>query len=404
MTDIDGDRLLRDLRTLAGFGQYRTGVDRVAFSQADIAARRWLAGRMAEAGLQAGLDRYGTVLGRAPEVSQSVLVGSHSDSVPKGGWLDGALGVVYGLEVARSLRSAGLPGVDVVSFQDEEGSYHPCLGAKSFCGTLDPDVDTTAKEAGGQSLADAMAATDLDPTAPPFRLDPARHIAFFEAHIEQGPRLEQAGVPVAVANGIVGIRRFQVKATGQADHAGTTPMALRRDAGAGLIAAAHGVLAAFRAAAQTETVWNIGAMAFRPGAPNVVPAEAEMTVEFRDIDPATLGRLETALRDTIDRTDAPGVGFTLTDLGRVEAMRFDAGLGRLIHSAARARGIEALEFASGAGHDAMVLGRHVPAALMFVPSIGGRSHDITENTRPEDIVAGCQVLADAVRARLGEAA
>ena len=402
MTEINAARLLDDLRRLAEFGRYQTGVDRVAFSEPDISARRWLAGRMGEAGLEAGLDRYGTVFGRSPEASRSILIGSHTDTVPKGGWLDGALGVIYGLEIARSLRAEGLHGVDVVSFQDEEGTFHPCLGAKAFCGMLDPDVEAAAQDARGNRLTEAMGATDLDQKAGVFRLDPGRHLAFFEAHIEQGPRLESAGIAVAVANGIVGIRRFQVSAKGQADHAGTTPMGMRRDAGAGLIAAAHALLGAFRAAAAAETVWNIGAIAFRPGAPNVVPAEAEMTVEFRDIDAARLDQFEAALHATLAATVALGVAFAVTNLGRVESISFDRDLGQAIHDAARKRGFTALDFASGAGHDAMVLGRQIPAALMFIPSIGGRSHDITENTRPEDIIAGCQVMADAVKARLRE--
>src|SRR5258708_6876910 len=136
MTEISRERLLGDLRKLAEFGKFETGVDRIAFSEPDIAARRWLCGKLTEAGLLAYLDRYGNVLGRAPEVSRAALVGSHSDSVPAGGWLDGALGVIYGLEIARSLREIGIPAVDVISFQDEEGSYVPCLGSKAFCGVL----------------------------------------------------------------------------------------------------------------------------------------------------------------------------------------------------------------------------------------------------------------------------
>src|SRR5215475_7167022 len=139
MTRINGDRLLSDLRELAVIGKFGTGVDRVAFSEADIEARRWVMRKLKAAGLEAGMDRVGNVLGRTPDVSTAVLIGSHTDTVPKGGWLDGALGVVYGLEIARSTIEAGghgMTGIDVISFQDEEGTFLPFLGSRSFCDDL----------------------------------------------------------------------------------------------------------------------------------------------------------------------------------------------------------------------------------------------------------------------------
>ena len=221
MIEIDPQRLMADLRKLATFGAVGTGVYRPAFSEADIAARRWLEARMREAGLEAEIDRYGNVYGRSPAASKAVLIGSHTDSVPKGGWLDGALGVIYGLEIARaSLERASGAAVDVISFQDEEGRYMPLLGAKSFCGMLRDD-DPALAAIGASRFSTA-----------PARLDPARHRAYLEAHIEQGPKLEAARRRIGVVTGIVGIRRVRVTAHGQADHAGTTPMAMRKDAAA----------------------------------------------------------------------------------------------------------------------------------------------------------------------------
>ncbi|MCO5092147.1 hydantoinase/carbamoylase family amidase [Bosea sp. (in: a-proteobacteria)] len=399
MATIEPDRLMSDLRKLAEFGKYGAGVDRIAFSEPDLAARRWLRDRMEVAGLDAGIDRFGTVLGQAPGVSRAVLIGSHSDSVPRGGWLDGALGVVFGLEIARALRAEGLGNVDVVSFQDEEGSYIPCLGSKAFLGELDEAELAAIEGPEGLPLDRAVARLALAPDA--FRMDGGRVTAFFEAHIEQGPRLEAAKVPIGVVTGIVGIRRFRVTTQGEANHAGTTPMEMRRDAGRALIRFAAALPGLIAGNGSPDTVWNIGVMGFSPGAANVVPAEASMIVEMRDLDAATLDRLEQALLAAIRAEDGlSGVAMTATPAGRVHPVAMDAGLQSLIARAAQQRGIAFSPMPSGAGHDAMVMARALPSAMLFVPSIGGRSHDTTENTNEEDIVLGCQVLADAVAAHL----
>jgi len=398
MIEIDGDRLLDDLRALAAFGKAGTGVDRIAFSGADLEARRWLAGRLREIGLEAGLDRVGNVYGRDPRAVRTVLIGSHSDTVPMGGWLDGALGVIYGLEIARAAREAGLPGdagIDVISFQDEEGTYLPCLGSLSFCGDLAADAVAAARAKGGEMLTAALARVADEGEA--FRLDPARHRAYVEAHIEQGPRLEAAGRRIGIVTGLVGIRRFRIVAQGQADHAGTTPMAMRKDAGAALFALAHRIGTEFPARGSADTVWNIGNIVLRPGAANVVPSEGEMILEFRDTQAAVLDRLEHDVLGWVAAASEPGgVRLTIEPTTRIPPTLMAPELGEALAAAAAECGESALPLPSGAGHDAMVVGRFIPAAMLFVPSIGGRSHDITENTSDADIVAGCRVLAAAV--------
>jgi N-carbamoyl-L-amino-acid hydrolase len=378
--EINPQRLLADLRRLAGFGSVGTGVDRPAFSEADIAARRWLAQRMSEAKLDATIDRYGNVYGRSRAAARTVLIGSHTDSVPKGGWLDGALGVIYGLEIARSC-----PGVDVISFEEEEGRYFPLLGVKSFCGLLDQDLP--------KPLLDALARTGFDGS--PASLDKARHLAYLEAHIEQGPKLEAAGKRIGLVTGIVGIRRVRITALGQADHAGTTPMSMRKDAGAALIRLASGILDRFAALAATDTVWNIGVIEVQPGAANVVPARASMMVEFRDMDAARLERMLGALNELVASRRGP-VDIKLEETARIEPAPMDPRLGAAVAEASRALGEEALAMPSGAGHDAMIMSRVLPSAMLFIPSIGGRSHDIAEDTSEDDIVLGCRVLAAAV--------
>ena len=257
--------MLSDLRELAGIGRFKTGVDRVALSPADLEARRWLMRRMQEAGLEPHMDEVANVYGRDPNAARTLLIGSHTDTVPQGGWLDGAMGVIYALEIARAAKERGASsplGIDVMSFQDEEGTYLAFLGSRTFCNNLtNPEID--AAKSGEVRLRTVLA--NVEPVANPHRLDPARHLCYLEAHIEQGPRLEQARRRIGVVTGVVGIRRFRIHTRGQADHAGTTPMSHRRDAGAALMRLAAQVAQEFPRLGSAETVWNIGSIILRPG-------------------------------------------------------------------------------------------------------------------------------------------
>jgi N-carbamoyl-L-amino-acid hydrolase len=396
LSRINGDRLLSDLRELAMIGKFQNGVDRVAFSAADFEARRWLVAKLQAAGLDASMDQVGNVVGRYPNVATAVLIGSHTDTVPRGGWLDGALGVIYGLEIARSAIEAGeqlTTGIDVVSFQDEEGTFLPFLGSRSFCGDLNDVEAAQCRSRDGVPLAQALAIMARE--APPLRLHAARHLCFLEAHIEQGPRLEAAGRHIGIVSAIVGIRRFRIRVRGRADHAGTTPMAARSDAGAELIKLAAWVGEEFPRLAGPDTVWNIGRIEFRPGAANVVPAEAELLLEFRDIRENTLEAIEARLLERVSALQNRSCTMEAEQLVRISPTAMANDLGEVIASAAAATGEHALLMPSGAGHDAMVLAHFIPAAMMFVPSIGGRSHDLAENTSDADIVRGCEVLAAA---------
>jgi N-carbamoyl-L-amino-acid hydrolase len=399
VAQINGDRLLSDLRELASIGKFQTGVDRRAFSGADIEARGWLVAKLQAAGLDAALDQVGNVLGRYPNVATAVLVGSHTDTVPKGGWLDGALGVVYGLEIARSAIEAGehlTTGIDVVSFQDEEGTFLPFLGSRSFCADVTESEIAYCRSRDGTQLTQALATIAHE--RPPLRLDAARHLYFLEAHIEQGPRLEAAGRRIGVVSAIVGIRRFRIRTRGRADHAGTTPMAARSDAGAELIKLAAWVGEEFSRLAGPGTVWNIGQIEFRPGSANVVPGEAELLLEFRDARDDTLDAIESRLLERVSAPQNRSIKIEAEQIMRIAPTAMANDLRELIAAAAAAAGEQALLMPSGAGHDAMVLARFIPAAMMFVPSIGGRSHDVSEDTSDADIVRGCEVLASAISA------
>ena len=277
MLAINEDRVLADLRALAEFGKAGTGVSRPAFSDADIEARRWLMAQMQSAGLETVIDGIGNVYGRSPDAAQSILVGSHSDSVPNGGWLDGALGVVYALEVARAARGPrGAIGIDVISFADEEGTWLPCLGSRTFCGDVGEATLCDVQKKTGERLVDRLTQLELR-DRPLTCFDPERHRAYLEAHIEQGPRLIGEAVDVGIVTSIVGLRRHVVRFRGRADHAGTTPMAMRSDAAFAMFNFAIVLAERLRAAGGPESVWNFGIVAVRPGAGNVVPAEADLT-------------------------------------------------------------------------------------------------------------------------------
>lgn len=397
---INYRRLLDDLRHLATFGQVGRGVNRLSFTPEDRKARSWLLQRMIDAGLDAQIDGVGNVYGQTKRVTRAVLIGSHTDSVPKGGWLDGALGVLYGLEIARTRIEAKTDadlGVDVISFADEEGTYRALAGSLSFCGQLsDADIDA-AKNHQGKTLSEALSWAGYV-GRPCARLDPSRHIAYLEGHIEQGPRLETEGKKIGVVTGIVGIRRVQITCTGQADHAGTTPMPLRKDAGGTLITICYDIIQRFDQVRGANSVWNVGHIVFEPGAGNVVPSLARALVEFRDVSEATLDGMHGEIDAVVAKINSRGgVRVQATELIRIAPAEMDTNVATLIETAARDRGAPNLLMPSGAGHDAMVLTRHVPTAMLFIPSIGGRSHDISEDTDEADIRLGIDVLADTVQ-------
>jgi N-carbamoyl-L-amino-acid hydrolase len=397
MLAINEDRVLADLRTLAEFGKAGTGVNRPAFSDADLEGRRWLMGQMQAAGLETVIDGIGNVYGRSPDVAQSILIGSHSDSVPNGGWLDGALGVVYALEVARAARGTRRAvGIDAISFADEEGTWLPCLGSRIFCGEVGEATLSDVQKKTGERLMDRLTQLELR-DRPLTRFDPERHRAYLEAHIEQGPRLISEAIDVGIVTSIVGLRRHVVRFRGRADHAGTTPMPMRSDAAFAMFNFAIALAEKLRAAGGPESVWNFGIVAVRPGAGNVVPAEADLTVEFRDAAADVIERIEEAFHAGVRAADGSyDVAVSSMPNAQLVPAAMDEGLMNDLAAAAADVGASFIRMPSGAGHDAMVFAPRIPSALMFVPSIDGRSHDISENTSEADIRRGLRVFAAAV--------
>ncbi len=400
MPTINGERLLRDLKELRRFGASGTGVVRRALTPIDMESRRWLRERYEAAGLEASIDGIGNVLGRSRRPGKALLIGSHSDTQPTGGWLDGALGVIYGLEVARALAEAPESSdlaVDAVSLQDEESRFLGCLGSRSFLGLLSPEDEAGIHDGDGVSLADAVREAGLE-GEPRLRVEAGRYLGFLEAHIEQGPDLEDAGDRIGVVTTIVGLRGMRVLFRGQQNHAGTTMMAGRKDAATALFAFAHGVNEAFPEVMGERSVWTMGRVELRPGATSIVPGYAELDLQFRDQSEKVLEAFE----GIVDRLAAEigAKGKATVEVVRARApivpTRMDEDFRAHLQRAAETHAAgKWVEMPSAAFHDAGIVSGTMPCAMLFIPSIGGISHDFAEDSHDDDIVLGCQVLADA---------
>jgi hydantoinase/carbamoylase family amidase len=389
-----------DLEQAARFGGEGTGVTRFAWSPELQAASEWLVDELRKLGLEAGLDAAGNVVGRwGAGAGTAVLVGSHLDTVPRGGRYDGALGVLAALEAIRSLRRKGVEPtrpVWLASFMDEEGSRFRTglLGSRAFVGEDLSGLDERVG-ADGVSLREAMATLGFDFD----RIGEARAVdrvgAYLELHIEQGPRLERAGVDVGVVTAIVGLVSYRARFTGEANHAGTTPMDARRDA----LAGAARVVLALRdeARARDGMTANVGIIAVEPGGFNVIPGISEFTIDVRAPSPESFAEARRLVGETVERiASEEGLGFELEETHRLEPSPMDAGLVETLERAAELEGATSMRLVSGAGHDAMTLARHVPAAMLFVPSRGGVSHSPDEWTSEHHCELGGRVLARAV--------
>ena len=409
MVQINPERVLNDLQTLRQFGATGTGVVRPTYTPIDLEAREWLAGRLRAAGLEPTIDGVGNVLGRSPNSGPRLLLGSHSDTQPTGGWLDGVLGVIYGLEAARALREDAATrhlAVDVVSWADEESTFLSFLGSRSFCGFLSEEEVQNAVSRDGRVLVEALRAGGLL-ERPRLSFTPGQYRGYVEAHIEQGPYLEMTGKRIGVVTSIVGSRGFQIRFMGQQNHAGTTPMTLRRDAGMRLIQFAHELNIRTAALASDITVWTIGRVSFEPGASSIVPGKATMAWQFRDQDEAKLDEIEAmtkALIAEFDQPDKVAIHYDMHPNPPLAAKMDPALQEHLAQAAAQHCPADWVRMPSGAAHDAQVLARRMPSAMLFIPSINGISHSFDEDSHEADIVLGSQVMATAAASILLEAA
>jgi beta-ureidopropionase / N-carbamoyl-L-amino-acid hydrolase len=405
LSDINPERLLADLSALAAIGGLPGGgVDRLAWSDADLAGRRWFAERLREAGLEPRVDAALNVFGHLPGGDGPwILTGSHLDTVPNGGRLDGAYGAVAALEVLRTLVESNDPlaeRVEAVGFGDEEGVRFMIglIGSRALVGELNLDRLRDGPDWQGVPIDQVLASAgrDLDRM-----LDAQQHLhsirAFLELHIEQGPRMEADGVELAVVTGIVGVHRQRIEVQGTQNHAGTTPFRLRQDAGRAASRAA-GELRDLVQRADAEAVANIGSMQFDPGGVNVIPGRARFTLEVRHLDERAVRHAVEAFRTRLEAICAEeGCRAEAEPLSWEPPAPMDAPLMAALEQACRDLGREPARLWSGAGHDAAVLSRHVPTGMLFVPSIGGVSHSPSEATADEHLVLGARALLRAVR-------
>jgi N-carbamoyl-L-amino-acid hydrolase len=392
MPAIDGDRLLKDLYAVREIGKYKTGVHRPTYSPQDVEARQWLAARLTDAGLETSIDGIGNVYGRDLSPGRKLLMGSHLETQNHAGWLDGVMGVIYGLEVARTLGR----GIDVATWADEEGHFGSFIGSRSFCGLLtEQEIDVCENRETGVSLRDALRKAGFS-GRPRQRIDRGRYRGYLEAHIEQGADLEDHHLRLGIVTAIVGSRRFRIHFTGEQNHAGTTRMSVRKDAGVALVKLVAGIERRFPAIAGPRTVWTTGDIKLIPGAASIVPGEAELVFQFRETEPEILEALDATLNELLEEAARGPCQVAVTYRSTTAPSVMDVGFRAALTAAAQkhAPGLHQ-KMPSGAGHDAQILSQLLPSAMLFVPSIGGISHHWTENTRDEDIVLGCQVFADA---------
>ena len=397
----DGARVLADLTALRGIGAYKTGVHKPTFSEAHMHSLEWLAQRLPEAGLRAEIDGIGNVLGTSVKSGPKLLAGSHLESQNFAGWLDGPLGVVYALEAARVLNPAPeINGaVEVAAWCDEEGHFGSFLGSRSYVGDVtEADIDAARDRSSGRTLREALRDIGLAGRAR-ITAERGRHIGYLEAHIEQGQRLESGGLAIGVVTSIVGIWQYRIIFTGEQNHAGTTRMDVRKDAGLALARFCVAIDDGFPGACGPRTVWTTGRITLDPGAPSIIPGQADMLFQIRDEDPDVIGRLEDLLRHMAAEVSAQGrchVAIERIRTGTPALM--DARFQQAIEAASAAfAGARSVRMPSGAGHDAQVLATIMPAGMLFVPSIGGVSHHWSENTDDADIITGAQVFVDACR-------
>ena len=405
MPSISLDRLRARIETLARFGALPGGgVTRSCWSPPHEDARRWLLDEMRGAGLAAWVDPAGNIFGglgadAVRAETPLVLTGSHIDTVPEGGILDGALGVLAGFECLHAIHEQRLAHrlpLAVAAWSDEEGRYASLFGSRAFCGLLDAARLPDMAAVDGERLVDAMARAGFDAMVAPAARAPAGSVAaYVELHIEQGPRLEEAGIPIGVVEAIVGVRRSRVIFTGQADHAGATPMERRRDA---FLAAADYALKARELIVKRGTgrsVTNFGVVSVHPGVTNIVPARCELVHEMREPDPEALPKLaarcvtlarRVAVRHRVE-VEVRSMSATTPALcaPRVQAA---------VEKAATHQGLAWQRMYSAAGHDAQNLTAITDAGMLFIPSKGGRSHRVDEMSDWDAIERGANVLLE----------
>jgi len=404
---MDKAWVVATLDGIARFGKGERGFSRLVFGEAEWGAVEYVTGLMRQAGLAVRTDAFGNVIGRLEGREPGapvVATGSHVDTVPEGGNFDGVVGVIAGLGALMRLKARGLlrRPVEVMVFRGEESarfSIHT-MGSKVMAGIASLEAWRKLQDHGGATLAQALATRGLDLERIPEAVRrPEEFKAFVEMHIEQGPVLEEAGIPIGVVEAIAGPVRLKISVEGTASHSGTTPMGKRRDA---LVSAAQVVLAVQDEAAkraERRIVGTVGVMKVHPGAMNVVPGRVEMWVDIRGIDSEDIAATARAVREAAARIAArEGTRIQLETLSTDTPVPMDSDVIRTIEAACRLTGVVYRRMPSGAGHDAMNMAKLAPAGMIFIPCRRGVSHNPDEYAAPEDILTGIDVLTETLAA------
>ncbi|MBK1854948.1 Zn-dependent hydrolase [Verrucomicrobiaceae bacterium 5K15] len=400
------ERIKEDLLALASIGRNEDdrGNYRMAFTDHDMAGKRWLQQRIEDAGLQASMDGAANVSGvlDGKDGGPRIFVGSHIDTVPCAGMLDGALGVVVGLECLRVLKESGTNlqrAIELIAFSDEEGRFGGTFGSESFTGLVNVERIESSVDLNGVRLFDAMQAHGLDPLKALDARRPAEEIlAYLELHIEQGPVLDEQRLQVGIVDNITGLRSWSLKFAGEANHAGTTPMDYRKDAFMGLADFAHEIPRILEENGGEHSRATIGKAEILPGAPNSVPGNVEFSLDFRDPSPEKLDELSLAFQRALAAISRRRkLMFEFSVQGEIHPVDCDLNLVKILQFAADDLDLRSLNMLSGAAHDAQVVGRIAPMGMVFVPSQGGVSHSPAEWTAWEDVEAGANVMLQALQ-------
>lgn len=402
---LEPELLAADLQELATFGATGNGgIYRPAYSSAYGEAQVWLIAQMEKAGLRVHVDPAGNIIGRmGPEDAPAVACGSHIDTVPEGGAYDGALGVLSGVAVARALGPLRnhLPfAFEVIAFSDEEGAYLSEAGARAMTGDLQAREIEENCGRDGRRMTEALWGFGLTAEGFEKAVRPASDfVAYLELHIEQGPVLETEDLDIGVVEGIAGIHTSELIFTGEANHAGTTPINLRHDA---FRAAAETVSACFQKVEgdfPAETRLTFGKIEMGPGAANVVPASVVLSREIRAGSEALIASVAEETDEIANSlAQAHGVAFEARLISRDAPAVMDDGIVQTIEAACKSTNARYTRMKSGAGHDAQIMTRHCPTGMIFVPSRAGISHNPAEYTSPDQIEVGARVLLATVRA------
>ena len=404
---INGERLWASLMEMATIGATpKGGVCRLALTDLDRQSRDRFVGWCKDAGCSVKVDQMGNIFARRPGRNNALApvgTGSHLDTQPTGGRFDGVYGVLAGLEVIRTLNDLGIETerpVEASVWTNEEGSrFAPAMVASGvYAGVFTLDYGLSRTDAHGKTMGDELQRIGYAGTEPMGGRDVH---AFFEAHIEQGPILETEGQTIGVVTAAQGQRWYELTLTGQESHAGPTPMPVRRDA---LLGAARVIqlVNAIGLAHAPLAVSTVGMINSYPNSRNVIPGKVFLTVDFRCPDNAELARMDTALRAGVAEIAAATLAHELTQIFQYDCVHFDPSCVQLVRAGAQALGYSTRDIVSGAGHDACYMSKVTPTAMIFVPCVGGISHNEIEDAKPEWIEAGANVLLSAMLAKANE--